>query len=152
VVGTHDIELYTDASAAHGYAAVFGNHWFSGAWCEWWKGQNIMLLELYPIVIAVEVWGAALRNRRLVLHTNNMSLVTVLQKQTSKDPLSMCLIRRLVMVCLQQNILLHAHHVPGVDNGPADALSHFQEARFRALVPTADRAPVAIPRFPDCIS
>lgn len=87
VTPTHDVELFTDASAQLGYGAVFGNQWFSGEWEEWWKDQNIMFLELYPIVVALEVWGTELQNKQLVLHTDNLALVTVLRKQTSKDTL-----------------------------------------------------------------
>jgi hypothetical protein len=141
---THDIELYTDASAAFGYGAVFGNRWFYGAWEEWWKKQNIMLLELDPIVVAIEIWGHELKNRRLVLFTDNQALVVVLQKQTSKDSLTMFLIRCLVMT---NNILLDAKHVPGVENGPADALSRLQVDKFHALCPGAETSPVAIPRL-----
>jgi hypothetical protein len=111
-----------------------------------------MLLELYPIVIALEFWGSELMNKRLVIHTDNMALVAVLQKQTSKDALAMCLVRRLVLACLPMNILLHVLHVPGVDNGPADALSRLQVDKFRTLCPSADGATVAIPPLPDSVS
>jgi hypothetical protein len=48
-----------------------------------------MLLELYPIVLALKIWGSELMNKRLVIHTDNMALVAVLQKLTSKDALAM---------------------------------------------------------------
>ena len=43
------------------------------------------------------------------------------------------------------NFLVRARHVPGVNNGIADALSRFQVKRFRDLAPTADRTPCFIP-------
>jgi hypothetical protein len=67
------------------------------------RRKNIMLLEVDPIAVAVEIWGHELKNRRLVLFTDNQTLVVVLQKQTSKDSLTMFLIRRLVMTCLTNN-------------------------------------------------
>ena len=81
----HEVELYTDASGALGYGAVFGSEWFFGKWSQWWTEQNITFLELYPIVLAVEVWGAQLANKRLMLHTDNEALVAVLAKQTSRE-------------------------------------------------------------------
>jgi hypothetical protein len=114
--------------------------------------QNIMLLELYPIVIALETWSTEMQNKKLVIHTDNLALVAVLRKQTSKDNITMCLVRRLVLVCLCMNILLHVLHVPGVQNGPADALSRLQVDKFRALCPTANRAPAAIPPLPESIN
>ena len=53
----HDILLYTDVSGSIEYRAVFGTKWFNGKWSKWWIGQNITLLELYPIVVAIETWG-----------------------------------------------------------------------------------------------
>jgi hypothetical protein len=77
ITGTHHVELYTDASAAHGHGAVFGSQWCYGSWSVWWTTQNIMLLELYSIVIALEIWGSELMNKRLVILTDSMALVAV---------------------------------------------------------------------------
>ena len=82
-LSSHDILLYTDASGSIGYGAVFGTNWFNGKWTKWWTGQNITLLELYPIVVAIENWGHELQNKRFVPKTDNAALVAVLQKQTS---------------------------------------------------------------------
>lgn len=148
VLSNHDVHLYTDASGKLGYGAVFGVDWFSGVWSDWWVGKNIMMLELYPIVIAIEVWGPRLRNKRLTLFTDNMALVTVLNKQTSKDKLTMILLRRLVLVCLKNNIVLNANHVRGVSNIYSDLLSRLQIARFKAICPWASPSPTAIPQLP----
>ena len=49
--------LYTDASGSKGYGAVFKNSWFAEKWNYEWKGQNIEVLKLYPIALAVEILG-----------------------------------------------------------------------------------------------
>ena len=59
-----------------------------------------MMLELYPLVVVLEVWGRQLQNKRLTLFTDNMALVAVLKKQTSKNKINMVLMRKLVLVCL----------------------------------------------------
>ena len=46
---------------------------------------------------------------------------------------------------MKHNFFVRARHVPGVRNDIADALSRFQDARFRAAAPTADRIPCTIP-------
>ncbi|KAK3101439.1 hypothetical protein FSP39_003614 [Pinctada imbricata] len=56
-VSSSTLKLYTDASGTNGYAAVFGNQWFCGQWDVNWANKNIAVLELYPIVIAVEIWS-----------------------------------------------------------------------------------------------
>ena len=57
----------------------------------------------------------------------------------------MHLIRSLVAVCLEYNILFKAVHIPGLDNSLADAISRFQLNRFRELAPWADANPTVIP-------
>ena len=147
-VPTHHVGLFTDASGSIGFGAMLGTQWFQGRWSVWWIGQNITLLELYPIALAIEVWGPLLSNKRLILNTDNMALVSVLNKQTSKEPLVMVLVRKLVLSCLKFNILLYAQHVPGTSNGITDSLSRFQMERFRTLAPQADQRPVPIPHLP----
>ena len=148
IFSTHEIGLFTDASGALGYGAIFGQAWFNGTWSEWWLHQNITLKELYPIVLAVEVWGYLFQNKRLVLHTDNNAIVSVITKQTSKEPLVMVLVRRMVKYCLKHNIVLSAYHIPGAENSAADAISRFQMERFRSLVPSAHRLPTPIPVLP----
>ena len=45
---------------------------------------------------------------------------------------------------MKHNFFVRARHVPGVHNVIADALSRFQEARFREAAPTADGDPCTI--------
>ena len=144
----YEIHLFTDASGSIGYGAILGNQWFNGKWSTWWTSQNIMLLELYPILLAVQVWGCELQNKRLLIHTDNESLVPVLTKHTSKHPIIMILVRKLVLLCLKINLVLTAEHIAGKENNIADALSRFQMERFRALAPKAERLPCPIPALP----
>lgn len=51
------LQLYTNASGGIGYGAVCGPEWFFGTWPSSWLNLNITVLELYPIVAAVELWG-----------------------------------------------------------------------------------------------
>ena len=118
------LHLYTDASGSLGYGAVFGSMWFHGPWPAHWVGHNITLLELYPIVAALHVWGPLLRDSRLMLHTDNMALVHILNAQTSKDATIMILVRKLVVACMMNNV--------HVRQGP---LLPAREHPARALVP-----------------
>lgn len=151
-----ELSLYTDASGTIGYGAVFGTHFFYGQWPESWKHVNIAFLELYPIVAAVELWAPQLANQRILLHTDNMALVHILNSQTSKDNRIMVLVRRLIVLCMLHNIMFKALHIEGVSNSLADALSRQQVERFRDLAPRADLYPTQLPEhiqpnnlFPD---
>ena len=122
--------------------------WFFGEWNSQWQHQNITLLELYPIVLALDLWGNILQNKCVVFHTNNLALVAIINKQTSKDVQIMCLIRKLVLTCLRNNIYFQAKHVVGTKNVLADALSRLQVQKFHQLAPYADPLPTTVPILP----
>lgn len=139
------LELYTDASGSIGYGAVYGKEWFYGTWPLSWHSRNISALELFPIVAAVEVWGSEWANKSVCFRTDNEALVPVINKQTSREPHIMALIRRLVFTCLSFNINFMARHVPGRINILADKLSRGQVDEFRTLAPGANIMPTEIP-------
>ena len=51
----------------------------------------------------------------------------------------------LVLVSMKHNFFVRARHVPEVSNEIADALSRFQDARFRAAAPNAEQTHCTIP-------
>lgn len=65
--------------------------------------------------------------------TDSESLVHVINKQTTKDAMLLGLLRKLVLVCLQNNILFKARHIPGVKNAMADSLSRLQVGKFKTI-------------------
>ncbi|XP_045172644.2 uncharacterized protein LOC123534449 [Mercenaria mercenaria] len=136
--------LYTDASGSKGFGAIYKRDWFFGAFPESWHKANITFLELYPIVIAVILWGHLWKNHTLVFNTDNEALVSVISKQTSKENNVMFLIRKLVLCCLKQNIIFLARHIRSKDDSLADALSRFQIDRFKELAPHCKQTPTTL--------
>ncbi|MES9881803.1 MAG: reverse transcriptase domain-containing protein [Sedimenticola sp.] len=112
-LSSRTLSLYTDAAASLGFGAVYGSHWLYGPFPAEWQGFNITFLELYPIVLAVNVWGSLWRNHCVRFYTDNLALVHILNKQTSKDKQIMKLVRSLVLACLHFNVLFRSSHVPG---------------------------------------
>ena len=47
------LNLFTDASGAHGFGTIFGSHWCYGKWSANWQYQNIAILEFYPIILSL---------------------------------------------------------------------------------------------------
>ena len=117
------LNLYTDAAGSLGYGAIFGTHWFFGQWPHNWLGRNIIVLQMFPIVISVSTWASELANKWILFHTDNQGLVEVINRKTTKDRQLLVLLRELVLQCLKHNILFRAIHVPGVLNVKPDALS-----------------------------
>jgi hypothetical protein len=102
-------------------------------------------LELFPIVIAVELWGHKMANHKITFFSDNEATVCVLNKQSSKDPYMMKLIRRLVLLSLRFNILFRACFIQGVRNVTADHLSRFEFQKAFHASPGLDANPVAVP-------
>ena len=76
-----------------------------------------------------------MRNQRITFFTDTEALVHIINKNSCRDKLLMSFVRRLVPVCLQNNVLFRARHVPDMKNDLADSLYRLQIQRFRRLAP-----------------
>ena len=115
------LNLFTDGAGSLGYVAIFGAHWFFGEWPDGWKNFNITVLEFFPIVLAVEIWGSIMRDRCIVFFSDNQAVVEIINRQTSKDRYVMALLRHFVLCTLKYNILFNAKHIAGSLNRQGDA-------------------------------
>ena len=124
----------------------FGQHWCYGEWPDNWRHRNITLLEFYPIVLSLHLWGNQMRNQRILFFTDNEALVYVINKQSCRDKQLMFFVRKLVLVRLSHNILFKAKHIPGLHSKLADALSRLQLQTFKQLAPACmQQHPTEIP-------
>lgn len=148
-VSNCDMDLVTDAAGSTGYGAFFQGQWSAEAWPDFWVEagftRNLVLLELFPVVLAVELWGERWRNLKIRLNCDNMGVVQVINRLSASSPPVIRLLRHLVLRCLQINVFLYAVHIPGVDNTLADSLSRFQWDRFRELAPAAETEGIPCP-------
>ncbi len=142
-----DLQFFTDACKSVGCAGYFRGRWF----CERWKNSctnfSITWMEFFPILIAVVLWGDELKGKRVVLRSDNQSVVAIINKQSSKCPNIMKLVRFFVLQCLKCNLKFTARHISGKDNTIADALSRFQMQRFRDAAPGAEPRGTRVPQF-----
>ena len=77
-LSTSPLTLYTDAAGSKGYGAIFGSHWFYGEWPDSWKSFNITFLELFPIAVALHVWGYQMKDSCVSFYTDNAALVDII--------------------------------------------------------------------------
>lgn len=145
-----DLELFTDAAGSIGFGGYFRGKWFQGRWPACMRlgrerGISIEWQELFPIVVACALWYPEFSGKRLQFWCDNESVVAIINQGHSKAPRIMDLVRFLVLISMKHNFFVRARHVAGVNNGIADALSRFQEQRFRQLAPHAAPRPCTIP-------
>ena len=68
------LKLFTDAAGSIGFGAIFGNAWCYGRWPDHWLHRNIAILEFYPIVLSLCLWGNKMRNHSILFFTDNEAL------------------------------------------------------------------------------
>lgn len=84
----------------------------------------------------------------MVFHSDNMAVVYIINKQTSKDPHIMRLVRIFVVACMKYNIISKAVHIQGHKNVLADLLSRFRFQEFRKRAPFMHDHPTTVdPKF-----
>lgn len=132
------------------FGCTFGRKWFNVPFPLSWVDFHISVKEFLPIVIAFEIWGHLLSNSTVVLHVDNLAVVHVINKNSSRDPSLMQLMRRLMVLSLTHNIHFRAKHIEGVNNIAADLLPRLQVKEFQARFPYMD--PACTPVSPALIS
>ena len=84
----------------------------------------------------------------MVFHPDTMTVVYIINKQTSKDRHIMILVRIFVVACMKYNIIPKAVHIHGHKNALADLLSRFRFQEFRKRVPFIHDHPTTVdPKF-----
>ena len=139
-ISSNTIKLYSDASGA-AFAAVLGSEWLQGSFPAHWKDTNIAIKELLPIVLAIRLWGTRWANLRILFFCDNEAIVAVINKQSSKEPTIMGLVRTLVTVALTNNTHFMAKHIKGKHNVIADLLSRCQVDKARMVAPWLNKEP-----------
>ena len=125
--------LYSDASL-HGFAATYGRRWLQGRFPAIWLRHNIAV-RAFPHSARNTNVGLSDANSRVLFMCDNMSIVAVLNYQTSKDKFIMHLLRQFIVATMHYNIHFAAKPIPGKSNTVADALSRFQEGVARSQAP-----------------
>lgn len=137
--------LTSDASGSWGCGAFTDlGEWFQIEWPESWAGVHITVKELLPIVVGVAVWGSRWAGKTVQCLCDNAAVVSIINSGTAKCELVMHLMRCLFFFLAHHNVILVGEHIPGVDNGAADALSRDRLSSFMSQVPQANKTPARI--------
>ena len=122
---SEEINMYSDASSI-AFGATYGKQWIQAKWPPSWKKFHISVLELYPIFVLISIFAPLLRNSNILFHSDNSAVVTMINKQTSKNKPAMAILRKLVLTLMQFNVSMHSEHIPGINNVLADRISRLQ--------------------------
>ncbi|WAR22977.1 LOW QUALITY PROTEIN: hypothetical protein MAR_036646, partial [Mya arenaria] len=139
------LKFFTDAAGSKGFACTHGSSWTFGIFPQKVKQHHISILELYPIALAVTMFGHLWQNINICFICDNMAVVYCLNKQSSKDKTMMKLIRNIVLSALENNFCFQAKHISTKKNTICDLLSRLQVQEALALAPHLNKTPLPLP-------
>ena len=120
--------------------------WFQIAWPEKWKGVNIAIKEMIPVVASAALWGSTWESAQVHLNIDNQVVVAALNRGRARDPHLAHLLRCLFFYEAHFKFERRADHVPGKHNIAADALSRNQVKTFHFVCPQAQSTPTQVPQ------
>ena len=131
-----EINFYTDASANPelGCGGISDKNWFILQWDDEFIKQykpSINYLELYAVCIGIINWIPKFKNNYVTIFCDNLSVVQMMNNNSSSCRNCMILIRIIVLWSLTHNVQVHVKHVPGKLNKFADSLSRLRYDEFR---------------------
>lgn len=88
--------------------------------------------------------GSWFTNKKVLLRIDNLSLVSVINKQSSKNKRVMELVRHFLFRLMLHNILFKAKHIASIENIIIDSRKQWQQ--FRKIAPMANTFPEPVPK------
>ena len=85
------IEFYADSAGGsnRGFGIYFQGKWARACWPKDWIDNQLLaditFLEMFPIVVAINIWGASLKNKKILFNNDNQAVIAILYKKTSKS-------------------------------------------------------------------
>ena len=140
-VSNEDVQLFTDSAAGKGlgFGAVFGNMWAHGVWPEMWHmsgiTSDITVLEMFPILVSLVVWGPYLPNKKIRFRCDNEAVVHILNTMTSRSEKKMILVRATTLECMKHNMVIKITHIAGKTNVLCDLISRLCTAEISRISP-----------------
>ena len=149
-----DIELFSDAAGSFsggGVGLFFAGDWRRGEWKDtviFSNGYkpNIALLELYALVLAVEVWAKDLAGKTITLRTDSKSTEGFVNSSKADIPAASSLLRHMTKTCLHFQIVVRAEWIQGSKNSNSDDLSRGNMTSFFRQNPQLPRVTPPLPK------
>lgn len=91
---------------------------------------TIAQLEMYAVMVAVELFASALTGQRVVIFCDNQPVVAMINKGSTKCKTCMQLLRMITLKSMQYQVRFFARFIPTLENTRADALSRLDFQQF----------------------
>lgn len=120
--------VFTDACPI-ACGAVYENEFVYLPWSHWPESSDLHInfQETLAIEVALTYFAEKLRNRKVILHCDNMAAVGIVNRGSSREAVVMSSLRRLFWLSAVYNFRIYATYFPGEENRVADAISRLHE-------------------------
>lgn len=125
-----DLEVYTDASKAHGVGGVLGHEVLSRKWDRDVTDEHIGALELEALAKCLQHWREDLAQQKVIARMDNTQAVAAINKGASRKPALRQTLLQIAKLGLEYGFEVKAVYIKGELN-PADAPSRGKQATTR---------------------
>lgn len=117
------VTLITDASQS-GWGAHLNSYQTAGHWPDHYNSKHINWLELKAVQLALKTFLQHVKNKSVLVRTDNATVVSYINKQGGTHAPELCYLTwDLLKWCILHKIKIQSVHIPGRRNILADALS-----------------------------
>ena len=144
------LNLFTDSAGGigGGCGIYFNGKWSYLPWPMYWKEdvfRDITYLEMIPIALAIYLWGSLWQRKKIMFHSDNQSVVKIINSCSSKSPRVISLVRHIVLRSFLGSFHIKIVHIPGYKNVFADLNSRGKFQKYKELAPCAEPHPTLVP-------
>ena len=140
----HIQSTFTDSCTQAG-GGIYQGDWFYINWGLDWpfvSHLHINSKEILAAFLAVRRWAPCWKNKRIFIHSDNVTTVSAINKGTSRNPFIMACLRQLFWLSAMYNFHISARFLPGLSNTVADDISRLHEpGRLEKIIPYVHMSP-----------
>ena len=125
-----DTLLQTDA-CPKGYGGISRQEYFRGRFPKELQSKNIAILEMWAVMVALKIWAPQLRGKYFWIHMDNEAVASVLNTGRAREQELQNALREIALIAVENQFVLKARHIAGVDNRIPDWLSRWHEPQAR---------------------
>ena len=129
-------EFSTDACPIGG-GGIFQGDWFYVHWATNYPNLanvHINLQETFTVLIALERLKDQLRDKWIIVRTDNTTTLSAINKGTCSNQLAMQWLQKLFWLSATYNFRVTSRYIPTAANTLADAISHLHDPAHCALL------------------
>ena len=95
-------------------------------WLQQYDNMHITHFEMINIIIAIKLWGSEWVGQKVILYTDNESVVSICNQGYTSDTVLATIVRNIWLHTAETDICLQVLHLPGTNNVIADLLSRWE--------------------------